>query len=88
MLSFVSTFSVSVHYVVGISDVLINCKRFLAEDYDIFLVANDKYTLYPAIAEQAGMEVVNQYRRPVLRRTEKNKMPYSETIFHLKEQNW
>ena len=74
-------------YVVGISDVLINCKRFLAKDYNVFLVANDKYALYTAIAERAVMEVVNQYRRPVLRRTEKNKAPYSETIFHLKEQN-
>src|SRR5690606_20751998 len=37
-------------YINGISDVLNNCKRFLVEDYDIFLVANDKNNLYPKIA--------------------------------------
>jgi hypothetical protein len=34
-------------YAKGISNVLNNCRRFLAEDFDVFLVANDKYNLYP-----------------------------------------
>ncbi|MDR2033401.1 MAG: site-specific DNA-methyltransferase [Helicobacteraceae bacterium] len=72
-------------YIKGISDVLNNCKRFLAENYDIFLVANDKYNMYPTIAEKAGMRIINQFRRPVLNRTEKDKTAYSETVFHLKE---
>jgi len=72
-------------YIQGISDVLNNCKRFLADNYDIFLVANDKYNMYPTIAENAGMKIVNQFKRPVLNRTEKDKKAYSETIFHLKE---
>jgi hypothetical protein len=71
-------------YIEGISDVLKNCKRFLVDDYAIFLVANDKYNLYPIIAEKAEMQIVNQYRRPVLNRTEKDKGAYSEIIFHLK----
>jgi len=71
-------------YIQGISDVLINCKRFLADDYDIFLVANDKFNLYPKIAENAGMQIVNRFNRPVLNRSEKDKTAYSETIFHLK----
>lgn len=71
-------------YVEGISNVLINCKRFLVDDYDVFLVANDKYNLYPTIAEKAGMQIVNQYKRPVLNRTERDKGAYSEIIFHLK----
>jgi hypothetical protein len=71
-------------YAEGISNVLNNCKRFLVEDYDIFLVANDKNNLYPQIAENAGMQIVNQYKRPVLNRTEKDKGAYSEIIFHLK----
>lgn len=71
-------------YINGISDVLNNCKRFLVEDYDIFLVANDKNNLYPKIAEKAGMRIVNQFKRPVLNRTEKDKNAYSEIIFHLK----
>lgn len=72
-------------YVKGISDVLNNCKKFLIDDYDVFLVANDRHNLYPTIAENAGMKIVNQFKRPVLNRTEKNKTAYSEIIFHLKE---
>ena len=71
-------------YIQGISDVLNNCKKYLVDDYNIFLVANDKYNIYPAIAKNAGMEIVNQFKRPVLNRTEKDKTAYSEIIFHLK----
>jgi hypothetical protein len=73
------------NYVQGISDVLNNCKKYLADDYNVLLVANDKYNMYPTIAENAGMKIVNQFKRPVLNRTEKDKTAYSETIFHLKE---
>jgi hypothetical protein len=72
-------------YIEGISVVLNNSKRFLVEDYDIFLVANDKFNMYPTIAENVGMKIVNQYKRPVLNRTEKDKGAYSEIIFHLKD---
>ena len=71
-------------YVKGISDVLINSKKYLADNFDIFLVANDKYNLYPEIAGQSGMKIVNQFKRPVLNRTERDKSPYSEIIFHFK----
>jgi hypothetical protein len=73
-------------YVQGVAEVFKNCKRFLANDYDVFVVANDKFNMYPTIAEIAGMHIVNQHKRPVLNRTEKNRgSAYSETIFHLKE---
>ncbi len=71
-------------YAEGIANVLRNAQRFLAEDFDIFLVANDKYNLYPQIAENSGLQIVNQYKRPVLNRTEKDKQAYSEIIFHIK----
>ncbi|MDR0792432.1 MAG: site-specific DNA-methyltransferase [Chitinophagaceae bacterium] len=71
-------------YIQGISDVLNNAKKYLTDDYDIFFVANDKYNMYPTIAENAGMKIVNQFKRPVLNRTEKDKGAYSESIFHLK----
>jgi len=71
-------------YAQGISDVLINSRKFLAEDYNIFLVANDKFNLYPTIAERSGIKIVNQFKRPVLNRTERDKAAYSESIFHLK----
>jgi len=72
-------------YVQGISEVLRHAKQFLADDYDVFLVANDKFNLYPAIAQRAGMQIVNRFKRPVLNRTEKDKNAYAEIIFHLKE---
>lgn len=71
-------------YAEGISNVLLNCRKFLTDDFDVFLVANDKYNLYPDIAVRSGMQIVNQYKRPVLNRTERDKSPYSEIIFHLK----
>ena len=53
-------------YAEGIADVLTHCKQFLLKNADIFLVANDKYNLYPKIASLAGMKIINQYKRPVL----------------------
>ncbi len=73
-------------YTHGIAEVFKNCKRYLQSDYDIFLVANDKFNLYPKIAELSDMKIVNRFRRPVLDRVEKNRdTAYAETIFHLKE---
>ena len=71
-------------YIQEIADVLNHCKKYLAEVYSVFLVANDKYNLYSMIAEKAGMKIVNQFKRPVLNRTERDKGAYSESIFHLK----
>lgn len=71
-------------YSEGISQVLKNCKKFLRDDYDIFLVANDKHNLYQAIAQKAGMKIVNSFKRPVLNRSEKTRNLYAEEIFHLK----
>ena len=59
----------------------------MIDNYDVFLVANDKYNLYQEIATRSGMKIVNQYKRPVLNRTEKDKNAYAEIIFHLKEQD-
>ncbi|MBU0721990.1 site-specific DNA-methyltransferase [Patescibacteria group bacterium] len=72
-------------YAEGISQVLLNSKKYLSDNFDVFLVANDKWNLYPQIAEKAGMKIVNQFKRPVLNRTERDKNPYSEIIFHFKK---
>lgn len=72
-------------YIQGITEVLKNCKKYLQNNYDIFLVANDKYDLYPKISELAEMKIVNRFKRPVLNRVEKDRSAYAETIFHLKE---
>lgn len=74
-------------YIQAIADVLNNCKKYLSENYNIFLVANDKFNLYPIIAERTGMQIVDRFKRPVLDRTERDKGAYSEIIFHLKRTN-
>ena len=71
-------------YVKDIAEVLNNCQKYLVIDFDIFIVANDKYNLYPDIAKKTGMKIIKQYKRPVLNRTERDKGAYSETIFHFK----
>ncbi|MDW8463223.1 MAG: DNA methyltransferase [Geminocystis sp.] len=73
-------------YVVAIAEVLKNSKKYLQDDYNVFLIANDKFNLYPKIADIAGMRIVNEFKRPVLCRVEKDREnPYGESIFHLKE---
>src|SRR3989344_5843619 len=42
-------------YVEGISKVFINISKFVKDDGDFFVVANDKYNLYPIIAEKSGL---------------------------------
>ena len=71
-------------YVKGVADVLLNCLQYMTDNCDVFLVANDKFRLYPRIAEIAGLKIVNEYKRPVLNRAEGNKGAYAETIFHMK----
>lgn len=71
-------------YSQGIAAVLKNARKYMVDDFNVFLVANDKWDLYPEIAKQADMKIVNSYKRPVLNRTERDKNPYSEIIFHLK----
>lgn len=45
-------------YIQGIAQALKNAKRFLKEDYNVFLVANDKFNLYPKIAKLANMQIM------------------------------
>lgn len=71
-------------YVKEISKVIINCIPYLIDDFHIFLVANDRHNLYPKIAKLTGLDIVNEFKRPVLNRTERDKSAYSESIFHMK----
>ncbi len=72
-------------YVEGISKVLNNISRFIKDDGNLFIVANDKYNLYPLIAEKSNLKIVEQFKRPVLNRTERDRQPYAEIIFHMKK---
>lgn len=66
--------------------VLDNCKKYLKEDFNIFIVANDKFNIYPEIVKLAKMQIVQKFERPVLNRTERNRSLYTETIFHIKKE--
>jgi len=70
-------------YTQGIVDVLVHSRKFMVDDFDVYLVANDKFNLYPQIARLADMKVANEYKRPVLNRAEGNTGAYAESIFHL-----
>lgn len=72
-------------YIEGIASVLRNSARFLAGDANIFIVANDRFNLYPEIAKQAGLIIVEHFRRAVTKRTEKGDNPYQETIFQMRK---
>ena len=47
----------------------------------LFVVANDRHDLYPAIAEMAGLRLVDVFHRPVPMRTERDSATYFESIF-------
>lgn len=72
------------NYSKGVAEVLQNCRRFMVKNFDVFLVANDKFGLYPDIAARAGMQIVKEYKRPVLNRAEGAKNAYGESIFHMR----
>lgn len=72
-------------YVEEISQVFRSISKFVRNDGDFFVVANDKYNLYPVIAEKSGLKILEQFKRPVLNRTERDRQPYAEIIFHMKK---
>ena len=73
-------------YVQDISDVLKNVGKFVKDDGVFFVVANDKHNLYPTIAEKSGLKITQEYKRPVLNRTERDRQPYAEIIFQMQKE--
>lgn len=71
-------------YIDGISSVLTNMLNYMVDDCEVFIVANDSYDLYPQIARNCNLIIFEEYLRPVLNRTEKDKSAYSEKIFRMK----
>ncbi|MDP6354647.1 MAG: DNA methyltransferase [Planctomycetota bacterium] len=68
-------------YVSEIAQALRNAKRFLKPGAPIFIVAHDSFNLYPSIAEQSGLRIVEEHQRAVTSRTERETRPYNESIF-------
>ena len=72
-------------YVNGVVDVFKNVSRYLKDGALIFIVANDKFNLYPSIGEECGLELIDVFHRPVLMRTERDSNKYFESIFYFKK---
>jgi hypothetical protein len=68
-------------YVGSLTRTLLNMRRYLPDDALYFVVANDRLSLYPEIFARAGLGVREEFVRPVEDRTERDKRPYSETVF-------
>ncbi len=68
-------------YIDEISKVFINIKKYMPEKSDWYIVANDSLSVYPEIFSRAGLSIVKTFNRPVEDRTERDKRPYSESIF-------
>ncbi|MDD1728182.1 MAG: site-specific DNA-methyltransferase [Methanospirillum sp.] len=72
-------------YINDISDVLINVGQFICDDGFFCIVANDRHRLYPEIADRSMLTIIQEFKRPVLNRTERDRQPYAETIFIMKK---
>jgi hypothetical protein len=83
---FKSVFEEEYRYIEGVSQVLKNCLEYLVDDPYIFIVASDKNNLYPEIARRAGLKIVEEYKRPVLNRTARDKNPYGESVFLMRRE--
>lgn len=53
----------------------------LAPQAKVFIVANDRYELYPRIIGAAGLRLVDTFHRPVPMRTQRESQHYFESIF-------
>ena len=68
-------------YIEGITQVLKNSLKYMIDNPTIIIVANDEYNLYPEIAKRSGLKIIEEYKRPVLNRTSRDKNAYYESIF-------
>lgn len=70
-------------YIEGIAAVFRNVLPLVKPDGKIFVVANDRFHLYPEIAKRSGLRIVDEFHRAVTKRTEQGDDPYQETIFFM-----
>ncbi len=72
-------------YAQDMTAVFKNASGYLKKGAKIFIVANDKYNLYPAIGTECGFKLVDVFQRPVLMRTERTGREYFESIFYFEK---
>ena len=76
------------NYIEGIAGVFRNLIPYIKPDGLIFIVANDRFNLYPEIAQRSGLYIQEVFHRAVTKRTEQGDNPYQESIFKMiKEPN-
>jgi DNA modification methylase len=73
-------------YQQGISEVFKNVSKYLMDGAKVFVVANDKFNLYPEIGRLSGFKLIDVFHRPVLMRTERDSNKYFESIFYFRKQ--
>lgn len=73
-------------YMDGIVDVFKNVSHYLKKAGLIFIIANDKFDLYPKIGEICSFKLIDVFHRPVLMRTERDSNKYFESIFYFQKQ--
>lgn len=73
-------------YVQGIVDVFKNVSKNLKAGALIFVVANDRFNLYPDIGKQCDFRLIDVFHRPVLMRTERDSNKYFESIFYFRKE--
>lgn len=71
-------------YAQGIVDVFKSISKNLKSRAQIFIVANDKFNLYPDIGRECGFKLIDVFHRPVLMRTERDSNKYFESIFYFR----
>jgi len=69
------------NYADGIVGVFRNILPCIKPQGKIFVVANDRFGLYPEIAQRSGLIIAEKFQRAVTKRTEQGDDPYQETIF-------
>lgn len=52
-------------------------------DGKIFVVANDRFHLYPEIARRSGLMIVDEFQRAVTKRAQPGGEPYQESVFFM-----
>jgi len=75
-------------YMNDITLALLNVLRNIKQGGNIFVIVNDRYKLYPKIAEACNVDIVNAFNRPVLMRTERDSTQYFESIYHFVNKSW
>ncbi len=77
-----------IEYVKDITSVFKNVTQNLINGALVFIVANDKFNLYPQIGKECGLVLKDVFHRPVLMRTERDPNKYFESIFYFEKENY